>query len=126
MDIATASTGETASGVSSLGECLRRLNLSRPAFALCACEYRTLRKAHVSGDFTQTDAGCVGCTDLGFQPRSISRLFSCQEKHNLKLRDSKISGLRSSRGRSLKAGLNRRSAVFGKLCFVFSVELSDK
>src|SRR5262249_37475848 len=62
----------------------------------------------------------------GFQPRSISRLSSCQEKHNLKLRDSKISGLCSSRGRSLKAGLNRRSAVFGKLCFVFSVELSDK
>ena len=46
------------------GDLVRRLNLSRPTFSLCVCEYRTLREAQVSGDFTQSDAGCVGCADF--------------------------------------------------------------
>src|SRR4029453_15510807 len=47
-----------------LGQGLGVLNLTCPTFALCSHEYRPLWNAHVPSDLAQSNAGCVGGSDL--------------------------------------------------------------
>jgi len=55
---------DSGCSILALYERLCVLNLTRPAFAFCSCEYRSIRNTHVARDLAQSDAGCVGSTDF--------------------------------------------------------------
>jgi hypothetical protein len=91
MVAATAFSRSDSKRILALCKCLRRLNLLRPAFALCSREYRPLWNVHVPCDLAQTDTARVGGAD--FRPSCVRDCPShSEETLTQKLWGSKFDG----------------------------------